>query len=77
MAQMQGKSSVGTKRRDFNHPYTPYDIQETFMNTVYDVLERGDGNVGILESPTGTVSLGQDSDRRVLEQQLMLQRANL
>jgi len=40
---------------DFHHPYTPYDIQEKFMSTVYQVLE--DGKVGILESPTGTVSL--------------------
>lgn len=43
--------------RDFHHPYTPYDIQETFMSTVYQVLK--DGKVGILESPTGTVSLYQ------------------
>lgn len=40
--------------RDFHHPYVPYDIQERFMSTVYQVLEKG--NVGILESPTGTVS---------------------
>jgi hypothetical protein len=39
---------------NFHHPYTPYDIQETFMSTVYQGLE--DGKVGILESPTGTVS---------------------
>ncbi|KAK5659129.1 hypothetical protein OQA88_1219 [Cercophora sp. LCS_1] len=39
---------------DFHHPYTPYDVQLEFMRTVYDVLERGDGQVGILESPTGT-----------------------
>ena len=38
---------------DFHHPYTPYDIQETFMTTVYQTLE--DSKVGILESPTGTV----------------------
>ncbi|KUJ14865.1 CHL1 helicase [Mollisia scopiformis] len=38
--------------RDFHHPYTPYEIQETFMGTVYDVLEAG--KLGILESPTGT-----------------------
>ncbi|KAH8661551.1 helicase C-terminal domain-containing protein [Tricladium varicosporioides] len=38
--------------RDFHHPYTPYTIQETFMSTVYQVLEEG--KVGILESPTGT-----------------------
>ncbi|RAL60635.1 hypothetical protein DID88_009953 [Monilinia fructigena] len=39
-------------KKDFHHPYTPYPIQETFMQTVYDVLEQG--KVGILESPTGT-----------------------
>jgi hypothetical protein len=47
----QNKSSHDP--RDFHHPYTPYSIQETFMSTVYQVLE--DGKVGILESPTGTV----------------------
>lgn len=40
--------------RDFHHPYTPYAIQETFMSTVYQVLDEG--KIGILESPTGTVS---------------------
>ena len=38
----------------FHHPYTPYDVQMQFMKTVYDICERGDGQVGILESPTGT-----------------------
>lgn len=41
---------------DFNHPFTPYDVQEQFMKAVYNVLETGDGQIGILESPTGTVS---------------------
>ena len=45
------------KSHDFHHPYTPYAIQETFMETVYQVLEEG--KIGILESPTGTV--GADS----------------
>lgn len=36
--------------RDFHHPYSPYAIQETFMGTVYQVLEEG--KVGILESPS-------------------------
>lgn len=45
------------QKLDFHHPYTPYDVQEQFMKTVYDVLETGKGQVGILESPTGTVSL--------------------
>ncbi|KAH6844784.1 helicase C-terminal domain-containing protein [Chaetomium sp. MPI-CAGE-AT-0009] len=39
---------------NFHHPYTPYDVQLDFMRTVYDVLEKGNGQVGILESPTGT-----------------------
>jgi chromosome transmission fidelity protein 1 len=43
------------EKLDFHHPYTPYDVQEQFMRAVYDVLETGDGQVGILESPTGTV----------------------
>lgn len=44
------------EKLDFHHPYTPYDVQEQFMRTVYDVLDKGQGQVGILESPTGTVS---------------------
>ncbi|KAF7854697.1 hypothetical protein EAF04_010266 [Stromatinia cepivora] len=43
---------VKIHKKDFHHPYTPYPIQETFMQTVYDVLEQG--KIGILESPTGT-----------------------
>ncbi|KAJ0310301.1 hypothetical protein Brms1b_008760 [Colletotrichum noveboracense] len=39
---------------DFNHPYTPYDVQTDFMKTAYGVLQAGNGQVGILESPTGT-----------------------
>uniref|UniRef100_A0A0D2XJG5 ATP-dependent DNA helicase CHL1 n=1 Tax=Fusarium oxysporum (strain Fo5176) TaxID=660025 RepID=A0A0D2XJG5_FUSOF len=42
------------EKMDFHHPYTPYDVQEQFMKAVYDVLETGNGQVGILESPTGT-----------------------
>lgn len=48
---------------DFHHPYTPYDVQEQFMKTVYDVLEAGQGQIGILESPTGTVSLLPEAPR--------------
>jgi chromosome transmission fidelity protein 1 len=53
---MAGQSHVTaqeTEILDFHHPYTPYAIQETFMRTVYQVLEGC--KVGILESPTGTV----------------------
>lgn len=46
----------GMSNIDFHHPFTPYDVQDQFMKTVYEVLESGEGQVGILESPTGTVS---------------------
>ncbi|KAI1338152.1 DNA repair helicase [Xylariaceae sp. FL0016] len=48
------KDITGKHRTNFHHPYQPYDVQELFMNTVYNVLEKGGGHVGILESPTGT-----------------------
>ncbi|KEY74681.1 hypothetical protein S7711_05434 [Stachybotrys chartarum IBT 7711] len=50
---------------NFHHPFTPYDVQEQFMRTVYDVLETGDGQIGILESPTGT-ALRRDCGRLFL-----------
>ncbi|KAI0104263.1 helicase C-terminal domain-containing protein [Nemania sp. FL0031] len=43
-----------TRNIDFHHPFTPYDVQQQFMHTVYNVLEEGGGQIGILESPTGT-----------------------
>ncbi|KAH8645803.1 helicase C-terminal domain-containing protein [Xylariales sp. PMI_506] len=48
------EATDGIRNLDFHHPYTPYDVQQQFMRTVYDVLERGNGQIGILESPTGT-----------------------
>lgn len=42
------------QKLNFHHPYTPYNVQEQFMKAVYNVLETGQGQVGILESPTGT-----------------------
>jgi chromosome transmission fidelity protein 1 len=50
------ETSQNLERLDFHHPYTPYDVQQQFMKKVFDVLEKGNGQVGILESPTGTVS---------------------
>ncbi|RDA95664.1 hypothetical protein CP533_1216, partial [Ophiocordyceps camponoti-saundersi (nom. inval.)] len=47
-------ASEATHSLDFHHPFTPYDVQEQLMSTVYQVLETGNGQVGILESPTGT-----------------------
>lgn len=38
--------------KNFHHPFQPYDIQQEFMQAVYDCIEGG--NVGIFESPTGT-----------------------
>lgn len=49
-----GESAATDKPVFFPFPFPPYDIQEDFMKTLYDVLENG--GVGIFESPTGTVS---------------------
>jgi chromosome transmission fidelity protein 1 len=49
-----GKGMARAKEKNFHHPYTPYKIQEDFMETVYALLDAGNGQVGILESPTGT-----------------------
>lgn len=38
--------------KNFHHPFEPYDIQQQFMEAVYQCIEQG--NVGIFESPTGT-----------------------
>ncbi|EME80861.1 uncharacterized protein MYCFIDRAFT_20311, partial [Pseudocercospora fijiensis CIRAD86] len=38
--------------KDFHHPFQPYDIQQQFMEAVYDCIEHK--QVGIFESPTGT-----------------------
>ena len=48
--------SSGGETLDFNHPFNPYDVQNQFMTAAYGVLQAGDGQIGILESPTGTVS---------------------
>lgn len=50
---------------DFHHPFTPYDVQNQFMQTVYQVLETGQGQVGILESPTGTVCIFIPCDKSI------------
>ncbi|KAI7576699.1 hypothetical protein KC343_g22069, partial [Hortaea werneckii] len=39
-------------RKDFHHPFQPYDIQQQFMEAMYECIE--DRKVGIFESPTGT-----------------------
>lgn len=40
---------------EFPFPFEPYSIQKDFMRELYMTLERG--QVGIFESPTGTVRL--------------------
>lgn len=37
---------------DFNFPHQPYEIQQSFMSKLYQVLSNG--KIGIFESPTGT-----------------------
>lgn len=41
VADCEERGHDATEKIDFHHPYTPYDIQETFMSTVYQVLEEG------------------------------------
>ena len=48
----QTRQDVGA--RDFHHPFQPYPIQVDFMNAVYECIQNC--QVGIFESPTGTVS---------------------
>ncbi len=42
------------RRTEFPFPFPPYPIQVSFMQELYDTLNKG--GVGIFESPTGTVS---------------------
>lgn len=51
---MAASDEVPRDQPNFHHPYSPYDVQIEFMKAAYDVLDRGEGQVGILESPTGT-----------------------
>ena len=39
--------------RNYNHPYTPYDIQIQLMDAIYNTIENG-YKIGLFESPTGT-----------------------
>ena len=50
----------------FNHPFQPYSIQVEFMRAVYDCIENR--QVGVFESPTGTVSVDDDCERRLIVQ---------
>lgn len=41
-----------TLKREFHHPYEPYEIQIELMNAIFDCISNG--KIGIFESPTGT-----------------------
>lgn len=49
---MSPQQSATMEPKNFHHPFQPYEIQQTFMQAVYDCIEQG--KVGIFESPTGT-----------------------
>ena len=51
--ELTGRESEVEKKLFFPFPFPPYDIQEDFMRTLFHVLDNGE--VGIFESPTGTV----------------------
>lgn len=44
--------TVTMSEEDFPFPFQPYQVQEDFMRSLYDTIEKG--QVGIFESPTGT-----------------------
>lgn len=50
----EDKINVLLSPEEFPFPFPPYDIQTHFMRALFDVLEKG--QLGIFESPTGTVS---------------------
>jgi hypothetical protein len=60
-----GKYEMEDQRRDFHHPFTPYDIQNDFMNAVYRCIE--DECVGVFESPTGTTQLPNSAIMKTTE----------
>ena len=39
-------------RKDFHHPFEPYDIQQDLMEAIHQCIEER--KIGIFESPTGT-----------------------
>lgn len=49
----QDVGSDCVSQQKFRFPFQPYGVQTQFMNTLFDILTKG--NIGIVESPTGTV----------------------
>ena len=56
MSSIPGSGDELQPPEEFPFPFQPYNIQKDFMISLYGTLERG--NIGIFESPTGTVSHG-------------------
>jgi chromosome transmission fidelity protein 1 len=48
---MTEANTMEKPKKDFGHPYEPYQIQDEMMNAIYDCIAKG--QVGIFESPTG------------------------
>ena len=75
---MTADSTTPSIRRDFHHPYQPYEIQCEFMTALYECIEKG--QIGIFESPTGTgkslslicgsLTWLRDHQRKVFEEQV-------
>lgn len=53
-AEQEAREWALLMEKDYHHPYIPYHVQKQFMSTVFRCLDEG--KVGVLESPTGTVS---------------------
>lgn len=47
----------------FPFPYTPYSIQNDLMCQIFDTLEKGNGAVTIVESPTGKINKINNTDQ--------------
>ncbi|KAL3426121.1 DNA repair helicase [Phlyctema vagabunda] len=62
------ENHVTETAKDFHHPYTPYAIQETFMHTVYQVLQDGKGKS--LSLICGSLTWLRDHKREKFEQGL-------
>lgn len=53
MNQIQLNEPNAATNRMYNHPYSPYSIQNLLMDAIYDTIEN-DYKIGLFESPTGT-----------------------
>lgn len=76
--EMTADPTTPSTRKDFHHPYQPYEIQYKFMTALYECIEQG--QIGIFESPTGTgkslslicgsLTWLRDHQRQVFEEQV-------